>query len=461
MVGRVKALLPEARETGDGGAEFRRLTAPAPALELAGGERGGPLWRYFSEDGRYGDALSAMERAAGMSRGRLSPAAVKTLYGQSCRMSASRSDKINSCHFSYFMQYGLRAKERTTAGFDTSRVGSFLHFVLERVTRAVMDRGGFALVEETELGRLTDAAVQAYLDEALPSFDQRDERFKYLFRRLRKTVGTIIANVADELAHSDFVPIAFELGFGEGEDMPPIAVRMGEGSLTVAGRVDRVDGWLEDGRLYVRVVDYKSGKKSFDLSDVRHGLNIQMLLYLFALEREGKRIFGREIVPAGALYLPARDVLLSKPRGVDPETLRAALDRELRRSGLVLSRPEVLRAMEHSALEEPRFLPLSIGKGGITGGLATAEELGKLERYVDHLLEQIAAELHGGVIDADPCYTSESDNACTYCAFASACHFTDGEGGDRRRPLRPVKPEEFWGRIDMLIGGEGTPWASN
>ena len=461
VVGRVKALLPEARETGDGGAEFRRLTAPAPALELAGGERGGPLWRYFSEDGRYGDALSAMERAAGMSRGRLSPAAVKTLYGQSCRMSASRIDKINSCHFSYFMQYGLRAKERTTAGFDTSRVGSFLHFVLERVTRAVMDRGGFALVEETELGRLTDAAVQAYLDEALPSFDQRDERFKYLFRRLRKTVGTIIANVADELAHSDFVPIAFELGFGEGEDMPPIAVRMGEGSLTVAGRVDRVDGWLEDGRLYVRVVDYKSGKKSFDLSDVRHGLNIQMLLYLFALEREGKRIFGREIVPAGALYLPARDVLLSKPRGVDPETLRAALDRELRRSGLVLSRPEVLRAMEHSALEEPRFLPLSIGKGGITGGLATAEELGKLERYVDHLLEQIAAELHGGVIDADPCYTSESDNACTYCAFASACHFTDGEGGDRRRPLRPVKPEEFWGQINLITGGEETSWPSN
>ena len=147
---------------------------------------------------------------------------------------------------------------------------------------------------------------------------------------------------------------------------------------------------------------------------------------------------------------------------VEAEALRAALDKELRRSGLVLSQPEVLRAMEHGALEEPRFLPLAVGRGGgITGGLATAEELGKLGRLVNGMLETIAGELRGGVIDADPCYVSESDNACTYCEFASACHFTEGEGGDRRKPLRPVKPEEFWGRIDMLIGGEETPWASN
>ena len=454
VVGRTRALLPGVRETGDGGVRFRRLTAPLPALELAGGEREGALWRYFADAGRYGEALAAMERAAGMNRGRLSPGAVETLYGHSCRMSASRIDKINSCHFAYFMQYGLRARERTPAGFDASQVGTFLHFVLEYVTRAVMEKGGFAQVGERELNRLTDEAVQAYMDQALPGFDKRDERFKYLFCRLRKTVRTIVSNVSGELAESDFTPVAFELGFGEGEAMPPVSVHIENASLTVAGRVDRVDGWLSEGKLYLRVVDYKSGKKSFDLSDVRHGLNIQMLLYLFALRREGKRIFGREIVPAGVLYLPARDVLVSKPRSVGDEELRSALDRELRRSGLVLSQPEVLRAMEHSALDAPRFLPLSVGKKGVAGGLASAEELGKLERYVDLLLEKIARELRGGVIDADPFYTNENDNACTYCAFASACNFTDGEGGDCRKPLHPVKPEEFWGHIDRIVGGK-------
>ncbi len=462
VVGRARALLPEVQETDDGGAFFCRLTAPLPALELAGGERGGALWRYFEEDGRYANALAAMERAAGMRRGRLSPAAVETLYGSTCRMSASRIDKIGSCHFAYFMEYGLRARERVPAGFDASRVGAFLHFVLEHVTRAVMERGGFVRVEEKELKRLTRDAVDCYIAEALPNFDRRDERFKYLFRRLRKTVETIVSNVADELSNSDFVPMAFELGFGEGEALPPVTVQIEGASLAVAGRVDRVDGWLADGKLYLRVIDYKSGKRAFDLSDVRYGLNIQMLLYLFALEREGKALFGHEIVPAGVLYLPARDVLVSKPRDVSREALRSALDKELRRSGLVLSQPEVLRAMEHSALEEPRFLPLSLRRGGgVAGGLATAEELGRLGQYVDRLLEKITWELREGVIDADPCYTSESDNACTYCAFASACNFTDGAGGDRHRPLRPVKPEEFWGQIKTVVGEEAAAWVSN
>ena len=462
VVGRVKALLPNVRETAGNGVLGCRLTSPLPALELAGSERGGGLWNYFSESERYRDRLAAMDRAAGMNRGRLSKDAVEVLYGDTCRMSASRIDKISSCHFAYFMQYGLRAKERTPAGFDASQVGSFLHFVLEQVTREAAKQGGFAGIDQKELSRLTGAAVDLYAATALPDLDKRDERFKYLFRRLRKTVGTIVENVAGELADSDFVPMAFELGFGDGEALPAITIRSADASLTVAGRVDRVDGWLSDGKLYLRVVDYKSGKKAFDLSDVQYGLNIQMLLYLFALEREGKRVFGHEIVPAGVLYLPARDVLVSKPRSIAPEELRAALDKELRRTGLVLSQPEVLRAMEHSALENPRYLPLSLNRSGdIVGGLATAEELGKLGKYIDRLLEKIAGELRCGVIDADPCYTNENDNACTYCEFASACHFTDGEGGDRRRPLRPVKPEEFWGKIDLLTGEEGTTWVSN
>ena len=321
-----------------------RLTAPIPALELAGGERNGPLWQYFSEDRRWRDALRAMERAARMSRGRLTPQAVETLYGRSYRMSASRIDKINSCHFAYFMQYGLRARERTPARFDAAQVGTFLHYVLEHVTKAAAERGGFARLEPGELEKILDQVVDQYMAAAMPGFEKRENRFKYLFRRLRKTVGVIVENVAEELMESDFVPLEFELGFGDGGKAPAITIRAAGAELTVVGKVDRVDGWLKNGRLYLRVVDYKSGKKSFDLRDVCRGLNIQMLLYLFALEREGKALFGQDIVPAGVLYLPARDVLVNQPRDVDAKTLRLALDRELRRSGMVLGEPDVLRA---------------------------------------------------------------------------------------------------------------------
>ena len=454
VVGRIRSLLPGAAVEAEAGES--RLTAPIPALELAGGERGGPLWRYFAENPRWSAALEAMDRAAGMTRGRLSPQAVETLYGRSYRMSASRIDKVNSCHFAYFMQYGLRARERVPAGFDAAQVGTFLHYVLEHVTRGAADRGGFAQLEGRELSRLLDQVIQTYMDTAMPGFEERDARFKYLFRRLRKTVSMIVENVAEELMNSDFVPMEFELGFGDGGRLPAITIQAPKAALTVVGKVDRVDGWLKDGKLYLRVVDYKSGKKAFDLSDVRHGLNIQMLLYLFALERKGRAVFGREIVPAGVMYLPARDVLVSQPRNAGPAQLRSALDKELRRSGMVLSEPEVLRAMEHSALDSPRFLPLTLGRdGGITKGVATAAELGRLSKYVDRILEQIAQELSGGNIDADPHGHSEDDTVCAYCEFASACHFMDGGGDDRLELIRPVTPAEFWEHVELIISKGG------
>ena len=266
VLGRIRALLPGAAE--DIQETDCRLTAPIPALELAGGERNGPLWQYFSEDRRWRDALRAMERAARMSRGRLTPQAVETLYGRSYRMSASRIDKINSCHFAYFMQYGLRARERTPARFDAAQVGTFLHYVLEHVTKAAAERGGFARLEPGELEKILDQVVDQYMAAAMPGFEKRENRFKYLFRRLRKTVGVIVENVAEELMESDFVPLEFELGFGDGGKAPAITIRAAGAELTVVGKVDRVDGWLKNGRLYLRVVDYKSGKKSFDLRDV-------------------------------------------------------------------------------------------------------------------------------------------------------------------------------------------------
>ena len=455
VVGRIRALLPDVRAEVEQSDHPYRLAAPIPALEMVGDDRAGALWNYFAESETFGAELAAMERAAGMKRGRLSQQAVETLYGKSYRMSASRIDKINSCHFAYFMQYGLRAKERTGAGFDAAQVGTFMHYVLEHVTRIAMERGGFAVVGEEELKVLVEEVIRSYMTAAIPDYEEREARFRYLFQRLGKTVTTIVENVAREMSESDFVPLRFELDFSDRGELPAISISADDASLTVVGKVDRVDGWVKDDKLYLRVVDYKSGKKAFDLSDVRHGLNIQMLLYLFALEREGTALFGKEIIPAGVLYLPARDVLIKAGRESAPEKIRAAMDKELRRSGMLLSHPEVLNAMEHGALENPRFLPLSIDKNGsITKGVATAEELGKLGKYVDKLLERIARELRSGNIDADPCGRGETENACTYCEFASACHFMEMDEGEQLEIIRPIGQEEFWRYVDEFIGEE-------
>ncbi len=456
VVNRIHYLFPDVPITAEDGSY--RYQVEASALELAGEAPDGPLWQYFAADGDYQQILDAMKRARTMRRGRLSHAAVKTLYGNNIRMSASRMDQLKRCHFRYFMQYGLKAKERRSAGFEAPEIGTFIHYLLENVTRDVMTKGGYGAVEKKELRQMVKHYVDLYADTYIDHYQEKSARFRYLFSRLRTAAYSMIENIARELAESDFKPVEFELGFGgkDGE-LPAITIHEGETTLSVSGKVDRVDGWLKDDKLYLRVVDYKTGKKSFDLTDLRYGLGIQMLLYLFTLSDQGTEHFGHEIVPAGVLYLPAREAILRADRGISEEKLRQAMDKELRRSGMVLAEPEVLQAMEHSALESPCFLPVHVSKsGGISGGVATAAQLGKLGHYVDHLLHQIARELADGNIDADPCSHTPQDSACDYCEFVSACYFRDGQDRDRIRHMKKTEPEEFWQYVQQTTREEET-----
>ena len=448
VVERTALLFPRVKVRHEDGAY--RLTLPATALCAAGSDQA--LWRYFQEQPRYAPTLSAMERARRMERGRLSPEAVQSLYGKSIAMSASRIDRVKSCHFGYFMEYGLRAKERKKAGFEAPEVGTFLHDLLENVNRDVKEQGGYARVDDETLRHMVKHYVDRYAATRIDGYQNKSARFKYLFGRLRETACTIILGMAEEMRQSDFAPVAFELSFGGRDgDLPAITVREGGAALSVSGKVDRVDGWLHDGKLYLRVVDYKTGKKSFDLTDIRYGLGIQMLLYLFTLQQEGQDYFGHPIVPCGVLYQPARSVILPRERNITDEKLKADMRSALRRTGLILSEPEVLQAMEHSALETPCYLPVSVKKdGSLSGDIATAAQLGHLGRYVEKLLHQITGEIAQGNIDADPYTRSPQDSACTYCAFASACYFD--ESRDRKRQLRKTDSGEFWALMEKENG---------
>ncbi|MDO4315608.1 MAG: PD-(D/E)XK nuclease family protein, partial [Oscillospiraceae bacterium] len=448
-VGRLRELFPGLKIEKEGNGKEYRLTAMLPALEAAGQAPGGALWRWFAGNPAFRDRLSAMERAAELKRGSLSRAAVRALYGDRITMSASRLERLRSCHFAYFMEYGLRAKPREPAAFDAPQIGTFLHFLLENVTREALSRGGFAQVDDEALHALVQRYIDEYVARELHNFREKNARFRYLFARLRNTACAVIDQVAEELRHSDFVPLEFELSFGDHGALPSVVISEPDAELRIGGKVDRVDGWVKDDKLYLRVVDYKSGRKKFDLASVRMGLDIQMLLYLFTLQKEGKAHFGHDIEPAGVLYFPARDDILSAERNVPADRLQSEREKQLKRSGLLLAEPEVLRAMEHEALQTPRYLPVRVGRdGSLSGSIASAERLGKLGEYVDTLLHQIADEVRQGNIDADPCCHSEDDSFCKFCDWADACHFQDGRDGDHLRYILPVKTEEFWRMLE-------------
>ncbi len=456
VVGRLLTMFPSLRVEKEGNDRAYRLTAPLPALETA--VPGGTLWDYFDSEPAFREKLAVMEQAVRITRGTLSRRAVRALYGDKIAMTASRLERLRSCHFAYFMEYGLRAKPRAPAVFDAPQIGSFLHYLLENVTRDVLGQGGFARTDEKDIHALVRRYMDEYVAQQLPNLESRSARFRYLFKRLRNLAYAVVDEAAEELRHSDFVPLAFELSFGDGKDVPGVVISEPDGELRVGGKVDRVDGWIKDDKLYLRVIDYKSGHKDFDLSAVRMGLDIQMLLYLFTLQKQGAEHFGHEIEPAGVLYFPARDEILSAERNVPPEKLQHEREKQMRRTGLLLAEPEVLQAMEHEALQEPRYLPVQVKrKGDLPDSLASAAQLGKLGRYVETLLEDIFQEVRQGNIDADPCCRTEEDSFCRFCGWASACHFQDGRDGDHFNYILSMKAGEFWKMLDEKEKGEEEP----
>ena len=424
--------------------EKSRMSAFAPAMQLA--SRAGdsdPVTlaarRYFAENGE-GAHLEAIAGAAGAMRGSLSAESVRKLYGSAPRLSASKIDKFASCRFQYFLQYGLGAKPRQSAGFAPPEMGTFMHFVLENVARDVSEMGGFAKVDDEQVGKLCDKYVEAYIKNELNDFREKSKRFIYLFRRLNTTVRKVVLDTAHELARSDFKPIDFELNFGSAEQFPPMELG-GEDKVMLTGIADRVDGWLHDGKLYLRVVDYKTGSKKFSLTDIWYGLGLQMLLYLFALDKAGAERYNAEIVPAGVLYVPARDVLVSGSPNMTDEEIAEEKLKSLRRNGLILDDDKVLNAMEHS--QTPLYIPVKFKDGSYSGdSLASAEQLGILSRHIDSTLRALARELKSGSIAADPYFRSMTDNACNWCDFREACLFDETK--DNPRNLKKLKNEEIW-----------------
>lgn len=434
---RLGALFPE-EPVRDGADPLARLSAPVAALELAG--RDPAVAAALKAIPGLGERVERIQGAARWRRGRLSRSAVDALFGRTASMSATRLDLLNSCHFNYFLRFGLDAKPRQRAAFRATDYGTFVHAVLEGTLRAAKQEG-IPLDDQGAVERLSRAAADRYEREVLTGLEGESARFRYLFGRMKQAALEVTRSVCAELAVSDFTPAAFELGFGPGRELPPVEVENGV-RLRLGGFVDRVDQWEHDGKRYLRVVDYKTGKKSFDFSDVEDGRGLQMLLYLFALTREGEGLFGPgEVVPAGVLYVPARSPLVDGERGDTPEAVQKARDKLLRRQGLVLDDPDVLAAMERTAGEH-RFLPVSTGKRG-GDALATAEQLALLDEYITDALRSAAGGLAEGNIDADPYWHSSDKNPCRWCDYRAACHFEEG-CGDLRRYRRGIGAAEFW-----------------
>ena len=364
---------------------------------------------------------------------------VRALYGDKLNLSASQVDRQAECRFSYFMKYGLRARERKEATVDPAEFGTYVHAVLEDTAREVMNRGGFHQVTLEDTLALAKAFSDSYAKEHFGQLDS--QRVEYLFRRNMQELDLVVQELWEELSAGEFAPVDFELGFGKHEKMAPIQIPAKGMDAQLRGFVDRVDAYQVADTTFFRVVDYKTGKKDFDYCDVFNGVGLQMLLYLFALQQEGQEVLGEKRVAAGVQYFPARVPYVSLDGAEeDEESERRKL---WKRKGLLLMDELVLTAMDPDE-SMGRLCCTRKKDGTLSGDLADREQMKSLRRYVFSVLGKMVDEIASGLVDPNPYTRGTSHSACAFCPYGAVCHKESVEG---RRNYKTMTAQRFWEEV--------------
>ena len=435
---------------------FKRL-----AQMGAGTEQGKPLFGFSQADSQEAGAwLAAFEaeeeardlgvlesyqeilRRKNYSLGAVEEEHIRELYGNTLQLSASQIDQQAECRLGYFLKYGLRAKERKEAAVDPAEFGTYVHSVLENTVRCVKSQGGFSKVTLEETLELAHRFSEEYFKERFADIDS--ERLSYLFQRNAQELDMVVKELWEELKDSLFEPVAFELGFGRGETLPPIGIPNHSMNALLRGFVDRVDAWMESGNSYYRVVDYKTGKKDFDYCDVFNGVGLQMLLYMYALRECGESVVGNHPVAAGVQYFPARAPYISAEGRQTEEEARALRQKEWKRKGLLLKDEQVLQAMEPG--DSPVRMSYGRNKDGdLKGDLADRDQLKLLEGYIFRFLGKMVEDIASGNVDPNPYQRGASHSACTFCPYGSVCRKETVEG---RRNFKAMTAARFWEEIE-------------
>ncbi len=378
--------------------------------------------------------------------GAVQPENIRRLYGKKLYLSASQVDKQAECRLAYFLQYGLRARERKEATVDPAEFGSYVHAVLEQTAREVMHRGGFHAVSLEDTLALAHHYSKEYSAEHFAFLES--QRMEYLFRRNMQELEMVVRELWRELSQGQYTPQEFELSFGRDGKLPAVEIPNNAMEAVLRGFVDRVDVWRHEDCFYFRVVDYKTGKKSFDYCDVFNGVGLQMLLYLFALESGGQMLMPGRRIAAGVQYFPARAPYVRSDGSMTEEQAEKERKALWKRSGLLLADEESLTAMDAS--EKMDTLCCRRQKdGSLSGDVADSCQMGQLRDYIMGLLGRMVEEIASGNVQPNPYTRGSSFNACTYCPYGAVCHKDSVSG---RRNYKTMNAKRFWEEIGKEDG---------
>lgn len=368
---------------------------------------------------------------------------VTELVGSKLYLSASKVDTYASCRLRYLLQYLLNLKERKTAEIDPAEFGTYVHDVLEHTCLEVMELGGFRQVSLDKTLEIAHHCSDRYVQEHFAQLD--GSRIAYIIEHNLQELDFVVRSFWDEMSNSLYDPVAVEAHLdGRHLDSLHIPGKTLEGILT--GYVDRVDVYRAEGRNYFRVVDYKTGSKTIDLGSVYNGIDLQMLIYLFALQDSAEELLGADPIPGGVMYFPARADYLDASEGKDAINRTKAF----RRKGLYLSDDLSLEAMDQRP-DKPSLDLTFYKNGNVKGHLLTAQQFKLLQKHVQNCLRQMVDGVSSGDFLADPYSRGPQKNACNYCPYGHICKRED----EPFREFATLDDQTFWEWLERLVNEHG------
>ena len=352
-------------------------------------------------------------------------AVAKAIYGENGAYSVTRLEKYAACAYAHFLQYGLRLKEREVYEFAAVDMGTLLHNAVELFARKV-DIGPYDWLQlkDEEREYLAEESVNEVITDYRNTLLFDSARNEYMISRMHRLVKRAVWAMTEQIKKGVFIPEKLEASF-----------YLKESGISLQGRIDRIDVYEEDDKVYVRVMDYKSGAAAFDLTALYNGLQLQLAVYLnAAVAMEKKDHEGKTIVPAGLFYFPMKDPMISSETEMSDESIEEALFKELALEGICNADSEIIHYMDKACDGKSQILPISYNKDGSlskNSKAVTTEQFEQLEEFVKEKTKKLGEEIMEGKISVNP-YATVQKTACDYCAYNGICGFSPKETSYRK-----------------------------
>ena len=365
----------------------------------------------------------------------------RRLYGEKFEDSITRIERFSSCAFAHFLTYGLRLKERQEYDFQAVDLGNICHGALERFS-------GKLEKEEKDWTTLSENDRKAYIDESVEeavtnygnSVLYSSARNEYMIVRIKRMLERTVWALTRQLKAGDFRPSAYEMRFR-------------------GGKIDRIDTCVDGDKVYVKVVDYKTGKKAFDVTALYHGLQLQLMVYLdAAVGLEEKRHPGQEVIPAGVFYYRIEDPLVDKRQKTEDsgEEIQEDILKELKPDGVINCKDEVLAHLDRRMEGESLVVPVKYNKNGSlskTSKAVSEEEFAVMMQHAVGKVKSVHEQILKGEVEPRP-YRNGQETGCDYCGYRNICGFDTRLNGYEYRKIRKMSLEE----AIAAMKGVGKTW---